>query len=165
MAAYVPPGWPEAVHPPGSEDFEQTAMTWLLDIVQPEYRSYGILRRHPAALASMARYHTRACLEGARQSYRAARSELARSVPPHAADGMLAALRTEGFKLADTACAVELVGQALRGEAFAPVSGDGIHANGLYPQTRKFRRTAKERNGSIVMTFRVNALPEPDRAA
>jgi hypothetical protein len=55
MAAYVPPGWPEAVHPPGSENFEHTAIAWLLDIVPPEYRSYGILRRHPAALASMAR--------------------------------------------------------------------------------------------------------------
>jgi hypothetical protein len=43
------------VHPPGSENFEHTAIAWLLDIVPPEYRSYGILRRHPAALASMAR--------------------------------------------------------------------------------------------------------------
>jgi hypothetical protein len=55
----VPPGWPEAVHPPGSEDFGQTAIAWLLDVVPPEYRSYAILRRHPAALASMAWYHTR----------------------------------------------------------------------------------------------------------
>ena len=78
------------------------------------------LRRHPAALASMARYHTRACLEGARQSYRAARTELAESVPPHAVDSMLAALRTEGFKLAGTARAVELVEHALRGEVPAP---------------------------------------------
>jgi len=69
----------------------------------------------------MARYHTRACLEGARQSYRAARTELAESVPPHAVDGMLAALRTEGFKLADTARAVELVEHALRGEVPAPL--------------------------------------------
>ena len=76
----------------------------------------------------MARYHTRACLEGARQSYRAARTELAESVPPHAVDGMLAALRTEGFKLADTARAVELVEHALRGEVPAPPSGDGTQA-------------------------------------
>jgi hypothetical protein len=53
MAAYVPRGWPEAVHPLGSEDFEQTAIAWLLDIVPPESRSYAILRRYPAALASM----------------------------------------------------------------------------------------------------------------
>lgn len=36
----------------------------LLDVVPTEYRSYGISRRHPAALASMAQYHTLACLEG-----------------------------------------------------------------------------------------------------
>jgi hypothetical protein len=108
------------VHPPGSENFEHTAIAWLLDIVPPEYRSYGILRRHPAALASMARYHTRACLEGARQSYRSARTELAESVPPPAVDGMLAALRAEGFKLANTARSVELVEHALRGGVLAP---------------------------------------------
>jgi hypothetical protein len=61
----------------------------------------------------------RACLEGARQGYRTARTELAESVPPHAADGVLAAYRTEGFKLAATARTVELVEQALRGEALA----------------------------------------------
>lgn len=120
MAAYVPPGWPEAVHPPGSEDFDQTSIAWLLDVAPPEYRSYGILRRHPAALASVARYHSRACLEGARQSYRSARAELAERVPPHAVDGMPAALRTQGFKLANTARAVELVERELRGGALAP---------------------------------------------
>jgi hypothetical protein len=67
----------------------------------------------------MARYHARACLEGARQGYRTARTELAESVPPHAVDGVLAAYRTEGFKLAATARAVELVERALRGEVFA----------------------------------------------
>jgi hypothetical protein len=34
---------------------------------------------------------------------------------------MLGALRTEGFKLADTARAVELAELALRGEVFAPL--------------------------------------------
>lgn len=119
MAAYVPPGWPEAVRPPGSEDFERTAIEWLLDVAPPEYRNYPILRRYPAALASMARHHARACLEGARQSYRSGRTELAESVPPHAVDGMIAALRTEGFKLAGTARAVELVEHELRGEVLA----------------------------------------------
>jgi hypothetical protein len=55
MAAYVPQGWPESVRPPGSEDFEEPAVTWLLDVVPPDYRSYTVLSRHPAALAAMAR--------------------------------------------------------------------------------------------------------------
>jgi hypothetical protein len=55
---------------------------------------YGVLRRHPAALAAMARYYACGCVEGARQGYRTARRELAEHVPPHAVDGLLAAYRT-----------------------------------------------------------------------
>jgi hypothetical protein len=66
MAAYIPGGWPEAVRPPDSEDLEATAINWLLDVVPPDYRQHAVVRRYPAALASMARYHARACVEGAR---------------------------------------------------------------------------------------------------
>jgi hypothetical protein len=31
---YLPAGWPEAVAPPGAEDWEATAVAWLLDSVQ-----------------------------------------------------------------------------------------------------------------------------------
>ena len=54
MAAYIPPGWPTGVHPPGSQDFEATAIAWLLDVVPPDFRLHGVLRRHPVALAVMA---------------------------------------------------------------------------------------------------------------
>ena len=90
MASYVPPGWPAGVHPPGSEDFESTAIGWLLDVVPPDYRLHGVLRRYPVALAAMARYHTKACVEGAREGYRTARTELAGALPPHAIDTVLA---------------------------------------------------------------------------
>src|ERR1700735_2897915 len=39
MAAYIPPGWPTGVHPPGSEDFEATAIAWLLDVVPRDARA------------------------------------------------------------------------------------------------------------------------------
>jgi hypothetical protein len=120
MAAYLPPGWPAGVHPPGSDEFERTAVTWLLDVVPPDYRLYGVLRRHPVALATMARYHARACVEGARQGYRTARTELAEVLPEHAVDAVLAAYRAEGQRLAATARAVDLVARALRGEVFKP---------------------------------------------
>jgi hypothetical protein len=68
----------------------------------------------------MALHHARARVEGARQLYRTARDELGESLPPHAVDGVLAAYRAEGFKLARVARSVELVGRAIRGEAFAP---------------------------------------------
>lgn len=95
-------------------------MAWLLDVVPPEYRQYGVLSRHPMALAAMARYYAHGCVEGARQGYRNARRELAEQVPPHAVDGLLAAYRTEGFKLAAASRGVELVERALRGETFLP---------------------------------------------
>ena len=118
MAAYTPPGWPTGVHPPGSEGFQETAIAWLFDVVPPDFRLHGVLRRHPAALAAMARHHTAACVEGARQGYRSARAELAARVPPHAVDAVLSAYRAEGRRLAETAKAVELVERALHGERF-----------------------------------------------
>jgi hypothetical protein len=118
MAAYVPPGWPAGVHPPGSAGFESTAIAWLLDVVPPDYRLHGVLRRHPIALAVMARHHTTACVEGARQGYRIARTELGEALPPHAVDAVLDAYRTEGRRLAAAARAAELIERAMRGEVF-----------------------------------------------
>ena len=120
MGAYLPPGWPTGVHPPGSDDFEATAVAWLLEIVPPDYRLHGVLRRHPVALAAIARHHTSACVEGARAGYRTVRTELAEELPPHAVDAVLTAYRTEGRRLAATARAVALVERAMRGEVFTP---------------------------------------------
>jgi hypothetical protein len=120
MVAYIPPGWPTGVHPPGSDEFQATAVDWLLDVVPPDYRLHGVLRRHPVALAAMARHHTAACVEGARQGYRTARTELAEVLPPHAVDAVLTAYRTEGRRLAAAARAVVLVERAMHGEVFSP---------------------------------------------
>lgn len=120
MSTYIPPGWPAGVHPPGSEEFESTAVGWLLDVVPPDYRLHGVLRRYPIALAVMARHHSKACVEGAREGYRTARTELSGVLPPHAIDTILAAYRKEGARLAETARAVDLVERALRGEVFTP---------------------------------------------
>jgi hypothetical protein len=95
-------------------------LRWLLDALPADFRRHQVVRRHPAALALMARHHTHACVEGARQGYRTARLELGVALPPHAVDGVLAAYKTEGFKLRAIARGVELVERAIRGEAFAP---------------------------------------------
>jgi hypothetical protein len=120
MPHYVPPGWPVGVHPPGSEGFEQTAVMWLLDVVPPDYRVHGVLRRHPVALAELARHHLAACIQGAREGYRAIRAELGTQLPPHGLEAVLAAYRAEGSRLVTTARAADLVSRALRGEALAP---------------------------------------------
>jgi len=124
MAAYVPPGWPSGVHPPGSEDFERTAQAWLLDVVPPDYRLHGVLRRYPLTLATMAAHHARACVAGAREGYRNARTEVGDALPPHGLDALLAAYQAEGRRLVGTARAVNLVARALRGEVFSPQLAD-----------------------------------------
>jgi hypothetical protein len=153
MGAYIPPGWPAGVHPPGSEEFESTAVGWLLDVVPPDYRLHGVLRRYPVALAALARYHSKACVEGARQGYRTARTELAGALPPHAIDTVLAAYRKEGARLAATAQAVDLVERALRGEVFTPKMSlrptapepQSAGPEGIEPERTEPERTEPER--------------------
>ena len=152
MGAYIPPGWPAGVHPPGSEEFESTAVGWLLDVVPPDYRLHGVLRRYPVALAALARYHSKACVEGARQGYRTARTELAGALPPHAIDTVLAAYRKEGARLAATAQAVDLVERALRGEEFTPKMSlpptaperQSAEPEGTDPERTEPRRTGRQ---------------------
>lgn len=115
MSTYVPPGWPPEVHPPGTERFEDTATAWLLELVPPEYRRYGVLRRYPAALARMAKHHVAASVEAARQGFRSARTELRDIVPPHGIDVVLDVYRREGSRLVRLAQSVELVELAMRG--------------------------------------------------
>ncbi|WP_037558950.1 hypothetical protein [Spirillospora albida] len=117
MSTYVPPGWPSRVHPPGSERFEDTALTWLLELVPPEYRRYGVLRRYPIVLARMARHHVAASIEAAREGFRTARVDLGELVPPHGVDAVLDTYRREGARLVHVLRAVELVETALRGRA------------------------------------------------
>jgi len=133
------------VHPPGSEDFESTAVGWLLDVVPPDYRLHGVLRRYPVALATLARYHSKACVEGARQGYRTARTELAGALPPHAIDTVLAAYRKEGARLAATAEAVDLVERALRGEVFTPkMNLPSAEPRSEEPESAELRETRPE---------------------
>jgi hypothetical protein len=69
-------------------------------------------------LASVARHTLGGAVEGARDGYRTARTELGEAVPPHAVDAALRAYRDEGRRLAADARAAGLVERALRGERF-----------------------------------------------
>jgi hypothetical protein len=125
------------VHPPGSEDFERTAVSWLLDVVPPDYRLHGVLVRHPVALAALARHHVAACVEGARAGYRSARAELGKDLPPGGLAAVLSAYQAEGGRLVTTAQAVELVGRALRGETFVPQIAGARSARGPTSASRQ----------------------------
>jgi hypothetical protein len=128
------------VHPPGSPDFERTAVSWLLDVVPPDYRLHGILLRHPVALAALARHHLAACVEGARSGYRSARAELGKDLPPAGLAAVLAVYQAEGRRLVTTARAVELVGRALRGETFVPQLAGARSAGGPSAGARRAQK-------------------------
>ena len=119
MAQYVPPGWPAGVRPPGADEWEATAVAWLLDVA-PEYRQCVMVSGHPVILASIARHLIHGTVEGAREGYRTVRTELGEHAPPHAVDAALLAYRAEGRRLAAMERAVELVELALRGGTFKP---------------------------------------------
>lgn len=120
MTAYVPPGWPPGVHPPGTERFEDTAVAWLFDLVPPDYRRYGVLRRYPVVLSRLARQHVAAALEAAREGFRTARADLSDTVPAHGVEAVLDIYRREGARLVTLARAAELVDGALHGATFTP---------------------------------------------
>jgi len=133
VSTFVPPGWPTGVQPPGSPEFESSAVTWLLDVIPTDYQLHGVLRRHPIALASLARHHLTACVEGARNGYRTARSELGKDIPPGAVEAMLTMYRSEGLRLATAAKAADLVERALHGEVFVPQMNGGARATRRRP--------------------------------
>ena len=147
MAAYVPPGWPPGVHPPGSEGFERTAVAWLLDVVPADYRLYGVLRRYPVALAAMAVHHADACVAGARGGYRVARSELGDVLPAHGLDAVLSAYRAEGRRLVGIARAATLVSRALRGETFSPRLADAPGKDASGKESSSKEPSGKELSG------------------
>lgn len=157
---YVPTGWPDGVHPPGSPGFEQTAVNWLLDVVPPDYRLHGVLVRHPIALATLARHHLAACVEGAREGYRRARTELGKDLPPGGLAAVLEAYRSEGRRLVAASRAVDLVTRALRGDTFVPQQGGSRPVSPAStavdhsvcpfegdPQTEKADATEQEKDG------------------
>src|SRR4029453_3511236 len=52
--AYVPPGWPSQVRPPGAPGWEATAIAYLLDCCPADFRAYPVLPNHPVVLAQFA---------------------------------------------------------------------------------------------------------------
>lgn len=100
--------------PPGTEDWEASAVEWLLELV-PELRGHTTLRRHPVILAAIARHVATGAADGARDGYRTARTELGEAVPPHGVDAALTAYRDLGRQLVAAVRGAELIERALRG--------------------------------------------------
>jgi hypothetical protein len=115
----VPPGWPDQVRPPGSPDWQRSAVGWLLDHCPAEYRGYPVLSRHPAALVHLAVHHVRAQLQGNRQALAEVRTRLRELAPPALAE-VVEVLEIEQVRLQSVARGLTLVGEALHGRRFVP---------------------------------------------
>lgn len=108
-----PPGWPRALVPPEHDAFEERAVAWLLDSGPAELRQ-SALRRHPLALACYLRAHVDGAVQGARQAYGRARTELGPALEPAALDEALQAIAAEGARLVALQREIDLVVGALR---------------------------------------------------
>jgi len=119
MVEYVaPPGWPPQVRPPDAPGWEHSALSWLLDICPPEYRSYPVLRRHLVLLARFAVLHVEAGQAAVRRGLSEARAVLRDVADVDTVEGAVETLHAESARLAAERRAVGLVEEALRGRRF-----------------------------------------------
>lgn len=116
----VPPGWPSSVRAPGSPDWQQSALTWLLDQCPADYRSHRALTSHPVALAWLAVQHVVAQGRANTAARAAARAELRDDLAAHELEAVIAALEHEHARLLASHRAVTLVQDALRGLDYVP---------------------------------------------
>lgn len=115
---YTPPGWPEAVYPPGAPDWEATAVAFLLDCCPPDYRMYPVLRRHPVVLARFAAEYVEGQYRASQSGLSQVRASLADYVDPPVIESAAEAWQSETAQLVRTRRAVALVEEALRGRIF-----------------------------------------------
>lgn len=120
MTSNLPPGWPAEVRPPGTPEWERSAVAWLLDQVPPDYRRYEVLRKHPVLLARFAADHVSAGLDAARRGWRTLRADMADQLPPEVIEAAMSAYEREGTRLKEVARGVGVVAGAISGQKWVP---------------------------------------------
>ncbi|MET1058377.1 MAG: hypothetical protein ABWX84_02185 [Nocardioides sp.] len=118
MPFVAPPGWPHQVRPPDAPGWEQTAVSWLLDISPPEYRTYPTLRRHVVVLARFAVLHVEASQLACNRGLSQARAELRDVAELDVVEAAVQAWHAESARLLGVRRAAGLVEEALRGRRF-----------------------------------------------
>ena len=93
-------------------------MNWLLDICPPEYRGYGVLRRHDVVLARFAVLHVEASQAAVRRGLSEARSALRDVADADTVESAIEVWQAEAARLLAERRAVGLVEEALRGRRF-----------------------------------------------
>jgi hypothetical protein len=116
----TPPGWPETIPAPGTDDWQAKAIAWLYEQIPPEWRRHDeYWQQHPRLLARLAKHTAFAQLEEIRRGYSTARVDL-RDVDPHVRDELLAVYATEGERIKTLQRTVQLLADALGGVRWRP---------------------------------------------
>jgi hypothetical protein len=117
-AAYVPPGWPSQVRPPGAPGWEATAIAYLLDCCPADFRAYRVLRNHPVVLAQFASVFVNGQHEASQRGLAEVRTSLSDHVEPDVVDAATQAWLEQDARLARVRRAVMLLDEALHGRVF-----------------------------------------------
>jgi hypothetical protein len=115
---YLPPGWPQQVSFPGSEEWPRTAAAYLLDCCPADFRGYQLLRRHPVVLARFASHVVDGQIAAARHGVADVRTSLNRHVDPPVLEAAVEIWLEQAARLALTRRAVGLLEEAVRGQVF-----------------------------------------------
>jgi hypothetical protein len=113
MAARGPAGWPRDLPPPGTAEFDEKVVGWLLDRGPADLR-LSPLRHFPVALARLVVRLVDAALDGTRGAYASARVELGEYLTPDELTTAQSALESEGARLLQIQREVALVEDVLR---------------------------------------------------
>lgn len=113
MADRTPAGWPRDLPPPGTDEFGDAVVGWLLDRAPADLR-LSPLRAQPIALARVVARIVDSELEGMRAAYATARVELGEHLPPDELVVVQEALESLGARLLHVQREVRLVEDALR---------------------------------------------------
>ena len=113
MARRGPTGWPRDLPPPGTVEFDEKVVVWLLDRGPADLRLSPI-RHFPVALARYVARIVDASLDGTRGAYASARVELGDHLTPAELTTVQAALESEGARLLQIQREVSLVEDVLQ---------------------------------------------------
>lgn len=122
-----PVAWPDAVAPPNTHGWEQSAAKWLFQRVPGEWqggRNGRQYRQYPLMLARDAYYLVSGHLESLRKAYRTTRAELSEYFQPEQIDEQLAMYAEEGPRLERLRQQILLVHDALAGVRWVPRKAD-----------------------------------------
>ncbi|MFC8711823.1 MULTISPECIES: hypothetical protein [unclassified Streptomyces] len=110
----VSPDWPCQVKPPGSYDWERSAVRWLRDLVPARYGGYPALLRHPVLLARHAQIQVQQEVRVARTALQTARADLPRlGLPESVIEHTIKLYAGELLQLQHIARSVRAVTEAL----------------------------------------------------